>query len=77
MIESMTISYISLKIEGSEDIKSFVGVIDKLLKMSSTPGYKKQFNRAERDVIYDIAESIGLDFPDLGSIAASPDLVKE
>ena len=76
MIESEHIEILVLKFK-EEDIGNFVSIIEKLLIASNQTGFKKPFSAEERDTIYGIADTIGLDIPDTNNIYADRDTIKD
>lgn len=74
MIEVQAVSLLNIKIYDS-DIEHFSDVIEKLLHEIKKPGFKKLFNEPQMVLIFQIAESIGIEIPKT-NISANEDLVK-
>ena len=75
MIEIQSASILNIKIY-DDDIEHFQDVIEKLLHEIKKPGFKKLFNEPQMMLIFQIAESMGLDLPNKVNITASEDLIK-
>jgi hypothetical protein len=75
MVESQKVIMLDIKLY-DEDISNFISVIEKLLTLSSRPGFVKQFSVNERACIENIAQSIGLDIPEQFHVNANIDTVK-
>jgi len=75
MIETQKVIMLDVKLYDS-DIANFISIIEKLLMLSSKPGFVKQFTVQERGCIENIAQSIGLDIPEQFHVNANIDTVK-
>ena len=76
MVESEKVVMLDIKLY-DDDIVNFVNIVEKLLELSSKPGFIKQFTIPERDTIYLIAESINLDIPKPFHVQANIETVRE
>ena len=63
MVETQKVAMLDIKLY-DDHIESFISILEKLLILSSKPGFIKQFTVQERECIENIAQSIGLDVPD-------------
>ena len=76
MIEAEKINILTLSFQ-DKDIDNFVSIIEKLLIASNQVVFKKPFTIEERNTIYDIAKSVGIELPENINIYAFKDLIKE